>query len=167
MSGRRAVIRTESQRPCSIYHGLIRFPTSQYLVLITKRGSVHSIVDIGEKAAVLIGRRNELDFARLEWMVKQIMAHLEAFKLSINIPFTVCFKSLVVADLTPVVLADDADFSRRNRLSTGQRPASKLVTSLAVDHCFHHHGDFLLHRFGWDIFVGSYGRKRQGKEKKC
>lgn len=110
------MIRTESQGPCSIYHSLVIL-TSQTLRLISKRGSIHSIVDIGEEAAIHIGRGDKLHFARLEGMVKQNMAYLVVLELGIEIPFAICFKSLVEADLTPVVLADDTNFSRRNRLS--------------------------------------------------
>lgn len=164
MSGGRAVIRTESQRPCSIYHSLIIL-TPQHLLLKPKRRSVHSVVDVGEEAAFGIRRGNELHFAGLEGMIKQNMAHLVALKLGVEIPFAVCFKSLVEADLAPVVLADDTDFRRRNWLSTGQRPCPEPVTALAVDHAFHNHVGCLLHRLGCDIFIGCYGREGQWEEK--
>ena len=62
MSLWRAMSRTESQGTCSIDHSLIMLP-KQSLVLIAKWGTIETIVDIGEKVAVLKRRGNKLHMA--------------------------------------------------------------------------------------------------------
>lgn len=116
MSLWKAMCRMKSQGTCSIDHSLIMLP-KQSLVLIAKRGTIETIVDIGEKVAVLKRRRNRLHMAGMEGMVQNIMAHLEAIKFSIEVTIAISLKSLVKADLILVVFADDTDFSSRDRVS--------------------------------------------------
>lgn len=80
-------------------------------------------------------------------MVQERVAHLEAFKLPIEVTIFIGFECLVVADSVPVIFADDTNGGRSNRLSSTQMPRTIVLTALAVDNTFNHHISDLLRWF--------------------
>ena len=55
--------------------------------------------------------------AGMERMIKNIMAHLESIKLSIEVTISIGLESFVEDDMILVVFAGDTDFGSRDRLS--------------------------------------------------
>lgn len=96
-------------------------------------------------------------------MVQERVAHLESLKLRVEVTIFISIKRLVVAYSVSVILADDADGGRFNRLSSIQVPRPIVLTALAVDKAFHHHISHLLCWF-WGRVVGVRQEGEQGEE---
>lgn len=102
----------------------------------------------------------------MQGMIQERVAHLEVFKLCIEVTMLISFTCLVETDSVSVIFADNTNGGGFDRLASLEVPRSVLPTALTVNHSFHHHVDDLLRQFRklWGRFVGCCRVDCQGED---